>query len=459
MDIKKLGLNAILLLSLTFNLSSQGSYIHRGYLGWLIDFSRTGTNEEWPSIRIDSALIGDYTDAIDFLQRDGFNEITLWGLFTNKFWEPEVDKTIDAQRKVLVNDLIAKAHQRELKVICGMGIYSWGFEKIISQDPSVKCTCNPEVMDYFQPGSWEWQQKVLDWVMDNFAFDGMSLQSADRGRCKCGTSSLYSDMQYQTLLIQKTVRYIRTKKSDYIIGISGWGMDFRNPDDITAVKEMTENVDYLIDVGETALLAGNNYRRQLIESIAPCKYGNTAIPNVEPIQALPRNLYFVPTVYHTCQNLKELFEDGGRACEAYTRTRGNPGDEVTGEVIGKILKDPSADIIKLLKETIEFIYRPADNKTTSKLAAIFKEAEEAFFASIPENGFDRNVILLMPRESQKPESTYLKLMRPSARESYKKTMQKILSRLLEMKNRMGNPEKTELLIQCIENVINEINQF
>jgi hypothetical protein len=457
MNIKKLWLTATVFFSLTLNLSSQGSYIHRGYLGWLIDFSRTGTDEKWPSIRIDSALIGDYTDAIDFLERDGFNEITLWGLFTNKFWEPDVDKTIDSQRKVIVNDIISKAHQRRLKVLCGMGIYSWGFDKIIRQDSSVKCNCNPEVMDYFQPGSWEWQRKVLDWVMDNFEFDGMSLQSADRGRCKCEASAQYSDIQYHTLLIQKTVQYIRMKKRDYIIGISGWGMDFRNPDDMKAVKEMTENVDYLIDVGETALLAGGNYRRKLIETIAPCKYGNTAIPNIEPIQALPRNLYFVPTVYHTCQRLKYLFEDGGRACEAYTRTRGNPGDEVTGEVIGKFLKDPAADITSLLKETIEFIYRPADNKTTSKLAAIFREAEEAFFASIPLDGFDRNVILLMPRERQIPESTYLKQMQSSARDNYKKTMQKIHSQLLEMKNRIGNQQKIDLLIQCIENVINEIN--
>ena len=457
MKIKKPWLTAIVLLSLTFNLSSQGSYIHRGYLGWLIDLSRTGTNDEWPSISIDSALIDDYVDAIDFLQRDGFNEITIWGLFTNKFWEPEVDKTIDAKRKVLVNDIISRAHQRKLKVLCGMGIYSWGFDKIISQDPSVKCTCNPEVMDYFQPRSWEWQQKVLDWVMDNFEFDGTSLQSADRGRCKCGASAQYSDLQYNALLIQKTVRYIRMKKSNYIIGISGWGMDFRNPDDITTVKEMTENVDYLIDVGESALLPGKNYRRQLIETIAPCKYGNTAVPNIEPIQALPRNLYFVPTVYHAGKKLKAQYEDGGRACEAYARTRGNPGDEVTGEVIGKILKDPSADITKLLKETIEFIYRPADNKTTSKLAVLFKEAEESFFDNIPDEGFDRNIILLMPREQQIPQSTYLKLMQPSAREKYKKTMEKIHSQLLEIKHRMGNSEKTELLIQCIENVINEIN--
>jgi hypothetical protein len=31
----------------------------------------------------------------------------------------------------------------------------------------------------------------------------------------------------------------------------------------------------------------------------------------------PRKLYFATTVHHTCQKLKELFEDGGRACEVY----------------------------------------------------------------------------------------------------------------------------------------------
>ena len=114
---------------------SQAGFNHRGYLGWFIDLSRTDCRDEWPSIRIDSSLIDDYAETLDFLQRSNMTEISLWGFFTNKFWEPEVEKTIDRQRKDLVDKLLGMAHARKIKVLCGLGIYSWGFNKIIQENP------------------------------------------------------------------------------------------------------------------------------------------------------------------------------------------------------------------------------------------------------------------------------------------------------------------------------------
>ena len=153
-------------------------------------------------------------------------EISLWGFFTNKFWEPEVEKTIDRQRKDLVDRLLGMAHARNIKVLCGLGIYSWGFNKIIQENPGVGCPCNNQVMDITVDESWKWQKRVIDYITDHFDFDGMSLQSADLGRCNCGKASKYSDMEYHALLNQKVVKYIRSKKPDYILGISGWGMNF-----------------------------------------------------------------------------------------------------------------------------------------------------------------------------------------------------------------------------------------
>jgi hypothetical protein len=64
-------------------------FIHRGYLGWMIDMSRTKNMEDWPSVKLDSALLNDYIETLDFLELSGMNEITPWGLFTNKYWEPK----------------------------------------------------------------------------------------------------------------------------------------------------------------------------------------------------------------------------------------------------------------------------------------------------------------------------------------------------------------------------------
>lgn len=455
MSIKRY-LPAILLLFLSLNIQAQSGYEHRGYLGWLIDMSSTACFEKWPSVKLDSAVIADYEETLDFLQRSDINEITPWGLFTNEYWQPQVEKTIDAKRKAIVKELIAKAHKRNIKVICGMGIYSWGFNKIIEENPSVKCACNLVVMDWTAEESWLWQKKVIDYVMDNFDFDGISMQSADRGRCNCGKSAQFADLEYHALINQKAVNYIRSRKPKYIIGISGWGMNFSNPADLKYIQQMTKNVDYLVDVGETALNAGKEYRQKLIQSILPCQYGSTAIPNVEPLQSMPRNYYLVPTVYHTCNALKEIYEEGGRACETYARTRGNPGDEVTVEVIAKILNNPQVDISKALDESIESVFQPENKLVTNELAKVFKEAENAFFENIPdESKFDRKIILLMPRELQTPSSEYIKAMEPAKKLAYGETIKKLYNRLLPLKIKVKNQAKFKILLQCFEQVIKD----
>ena len=332
------------------NTLAQSGFEHKGYLGWMIDMSRTECHDAWPSVKLDSAIIADYAETLDFLQRSGMNEITLWGLFTNKYWEPEIEKTIDSNRMLLINSIIRMAHEQKIKVILGMGVYSWGFDKIIQEHPELGCSCNGHVLDWLNPKSWEWQKKVFDYTFDNFEFDGISMQSADLGRCNCGESARMTELEYHAAINQKAVNYIRSKKPDYIIGISGWGMNFGNPADLKNIRNMTKGVDYLIDVEETSLKEGRKYRRELIKTIAPCRFGNTAVPNIEPIQRMPRNAYFVPTLFHACQNLKDLFADGGLACESYARTRGNPADKVTIEVIARILSNPEMDTNNALAE-------------------------------------------------------------------------------------------------------------
>ena len=144
---------------------SQTGFTHRGYLGWFIDLSRNDCREEWPSIKIDSSLINDYVETLNFLQRSNMTEMSLWGFFTNKYWEPEIEKTIDVERKILIDDLLSKAHNKKIKILCGLGIYSWGFNKIIQEYPAVGCLCNKQVMDLTIDESWKWQKKVIDYIM------------------------------------------------------------------------------------------------------------------------------------------------------------------------------------------------------------------------------------------------------------------------------------------------------
>jgi hypothetical protein len=284
------------------------------------------------------------------------------------------------------------------------------------------------------------------------------MQSADLGRCNCGKSAKMTELEYHAAINQKAVNYIRSKKPDYIIGISGWGMNFGNPADLKSIQKMTKDADYLIDVEETSLQEGRIYRQKLIKAIAPCRFGNTAVPNVEPIQRLRRNSYFVPTVFHSCQNLKDLFADGGLACETYARTRGNPADKVTIEVIAKILSNPEMDINKALKEVIQNIYQPVDQAALSELAAIFQEAEEAFFLNsrkIGLNDFSKDILLLIPRDGQGIDDNYLKAMDSGSRLNYLKTIKRLSEKAGQLKTKVGNQKELNMLSDCLNQVMQQ----
>jgi len=452
--IRILLLSLLIFPSLSYSQGKEEGFKHKGYLGWLVDISRTARiGVSWPSVILDDALIEDYKETIDFLHSGGMNEITAWGFFTNSVWEPQIENTINAGREAKVKGMISYAHGKGIKILCGLGVYSWGFNKIIKEHPEIKCPCNADVMDFAKPESWEWQKKVLDYLMDNFQFDGFSMQSADMGRCKCGKYAGLTDLEYHALLDQKVVNYIRSKKKNFLIGISGWGMNFGNPSDLRSVVKMTRNVDYLIDVEETALKGGKAYRHELIKAIAPCSYGSTATPNIEPIQALPRDQYFVPIINRSCQRIKELYNDGGRACETYVRTRGNIGDEVTIEVIAAILNDPLKDIETALNETLRRIYQPADEKALQELAMIYRNAEDAFFNNAKG---DKEVILLMPRGNTTPSSRYLVDMSTDSRASYQSVMKDLFTRALQLKDKVNNHEKYQSLVHCLETVLREI---
>jgi hypothetical protein len=357
--------------------------------------------------------------------------------------------------------MIEMAHARGIKVLCGMGVYSWGFGLIMDANESLRCPCNPRVMDMRNPDAWHWQKKVLDYIMDNFEFDGFSLQSADKGACNCDTTVI-TDPDYHARLNQKTVNYIRSKKPRYIIGIAGWGMDLRYPKDLSSWKKMTRNVDYLIDVGESASLLDTNHQETVIKAIAPCAYGSTATPNIEPIQGLPRDHYFVPTIYHTCARLKQLHIKGARACEAYMRTRGNPGDKVTVEVVGRFLSNVEIDLDSVLLGVIREMFHPASMSVLTELVEIFKIAENAFFDLRPKsnnNGQYYDVIELMPRKQRVPTLTYFASFTAHSRETYHAIMKSLLHRAEKLKDGVRQDVEFNRLVSSLRNTLEQLERY
>ena len=432
----------------------QAQFQHRGYLGWVRDLASEPTvGQTWPSIRIDETLTKDYEETLDFMTKRGLNELSLWGFYTDRNWEPAVEQTITPDRKALVDAWIEKAHRRGINVLAGMGIYSWGFHKIMAADSTVKCPCNAEVMDLANPKAWEWQRRVLDYVMDNFRVDGFSMQSADKGRCTCGELAGYSDNQYHALVYTKCTEYIRQKRPDYLIGISGWGMDFGKEADLPAIRQMTRQVDYLIDVGETAVKGGRGHRQKLIEAIRPCAFGTLGSPHIEAIQALERDRYFIPTIYRAGQRLKNLYADGGRACETYMRTRVNPADELSVEATALLERHIDMPVSSAVRTVLRDIYQPRDLNTLTALEAVFRQAEEAYF----DNAVQQDIILLSAREITVSEIPGVyRQMSPAQRANYLTRLRGVRNSARALLPRVGNKARLQILLRCVGRAIDDL---
>jgi hypothetical protein len=368
------------------------SFTHRGLVGWINDFRRDRLPAPaWPNVTIDGTTVADITEQLDFMQRAGMNEIVIWGLFTAEGWAPDVASTVDGTRRAAVTDLIARAHARNIKVLAGLGVYSWGFKRILAADPSVRCASNADVMNPAAPQAWQYQKAVLDYLFDNYALDGVSVQSADRGRCRDDPAP--TDVAYHATLVDQAASYVKAKNPALIVGVANWGLDMSVPADQADWVRMTRHVDYLAEAG--GRLAGvRDYRKQLAAAIAPCALGGLGSPFVEPIEHLETSRYFVPTFAHAAAELKALYEDGGRAVETYTRRRGNAADLISLEATARLERDVNANADQVLADTVGELYGAADAGTVASLVGAYGAAESAFF-TIAKGDFD---IVLSPRE-------------------------------------------------------------
>ena len=153
-----------------------------------------------------------------------------------------------------------------------------------------------------------------------------------------------------------------------------------------------------------------------------------------------------------------MFADGGRACETYAHTRGNPGDKVTIEVIAKILSNPKIDINKALAEVIHNIYQPKDQNALYELTAIFQEAEMAFFTNTRKQGindFSKKILLLIPRDGQGIDDNYLKYMDYASRLNYLAILKNLSERVARLKTKVANQKELNLISDCLKNVLNQ----
>ena len=453
---------------------------------WVNDIRNEPIIDHWPSVIIDKRTMEDYTDMIRLLKDTGYNALDIFGLLTNSDWPMDIESVISAERKKLVDEMIENAHRHDIKIIYGMGVFSWGFDQIIKNDPEVRGT-NPSAMCGSKPKSKVWQQKVIDFVIGNFNIDGFHLEVADQGRCKCFECLKENNVQYYSRLNLETARYVREKWPDKILlvntsGYIPWG-DFVLKEDYHYIYELGKYIDIFIDGGNHGLFIKENDRADFIAKF-PCDYGTSGGFWVYPPQSWKRLRWFLPYQKFQHSHLKQLFQDGSRSCELYLGPAINPGTEINIVCSGLLLLDTNRDNSSILTEAIERLYKPKNKGISGDLAELFIKSEDAFFSNwnpyrkteIPEkysdgigpcfewskDNFQRAIpgeLFLEPLFGKSPGfPAYLAIhMTSEGRTKYKKDLQSIFNDFSKLKNDFYDSERVERIKKCINNVIKDID--
>lgn len=358
--------------------ATESPFRYRSLLGWITDQdSRPDENTAWPSMRLDETTMADYERTFDMMVETGFNQIVIWGLFVSDAWPLDITSAVTPQRGKLVERLVARASKRGIRVLNGLGVYSWGFRNIIAANPKLGPTSR-EAMCASEEESWDWMRKILDYTSTRFALDGVSMQSADRGRCTCDRCKRWTDAEYHSRINIRAAEYLRSKWPKQTLAVSGWGMNFEDPASQPHVVNLSSRIEYLIDVDGSTTRRDPAYRKQFVRNLK-CGMGTLGGPQVEPPQHWKRDRWFLPTARHNAQHLAALKADGGRACEYFFHILANPGDELTQHVVGLCLSQPDVAWEKHLDQSIRRIYRLSNSAEVTQLAEAFLAAEDAYF--------------------------------------------------------------------------------
>jgi hypothetical protein len=428
---------------------ARARFRHRGYLGWITDLAtEPDATAPWPSMRLDERLLEDYRRTFDLMKHLDFNEISIWGLYVSRSWPVNITSAVDPKRGAMVEKLIDEAHQHGIRVYSGLGVYSWGFEEIIRAHRDLS-RGNTQAMCASQPEAWDWMQRVVDFVFSRFAIDGVSMQSADQGRCRCQQCQAYTDAEYHALLNTRTAEYIRSRYPGKTVGVNSWGLGFQDENALPALVQMSKGIDYLIDVHDSSRRKDPAYRKKLVSAL-DCSFGTIGGPQVEPPQHWARDRWFLPTVQRTARHLQQLFADGGRACEYFFHILANPGDEVSFWMAGKTLSDPRTSWETHLKSCVEELYGTTTRTTCEGLAQVFLAAEEAYMRYLPPDHC--GTISLEPLVSNRagPPIYLTGRLSHSQREAYNRRRESIKEDLRKLAPAVARKDKIASILRCIE---------
>ncbi len=358
---------------------SEKGFDFRVVLGcWTNDVSSVPKFEQWPSMHMDELLERDLAEFFDFMREVGLEYIVLCGLLVSHDWHADFAATVPHQRQQAVKRILDAAHKRGVKILYGLGLYSWGFDEIIKTNPGVRGT-NPSAMCAARSESHRVMNSLVDYLMDEYSFDGFHFESADQGRCSCDKCKPMTDSEYHLELNRQVAEHVRSRRPDMPIEVY---CPIRRSvmDDWLIWEDASGLFTAFIDDCNFADRFGCSSRREVISRFK-CAYGTRSGRWTYPPQQWRRDRWFVPIIDLRAEHYRRLAADGGRAVMIQGMPLANPGEEATLRCSGKLATDPSRSGSSVLLETVEEMFRPDGDAAARQIADIFWAAEKAFWCN------------------------------------------------------------------------------
>jgi len=374
--------------------SDQGYKYRIAFGCWINDMrSEVLPLQQWPAPHLDEVTISSVLAAMDVQSRAGFNFLDVWGLFATYGYPPDITSAFaDKTRVVQVKRLIEAAAQRGMKLLFGMGLFSWGYDQIIHADPAVRGRNKAgQPLDHVMCGAtekaWGYVEKILDTALSQFDFGGVHLESADLGWCQCpACGGKYGTVGYNAQLNIRAADYIKRKWPGKIVTcipinwLGGSGRSHFDEAEQERIIELSRHVDGFMDQGHTGTFIADGERKAFIDKLH-CVYGTSGGFWVYHCGRWDRLSYFLPYPQRTAAAIRRHYDDGARACMFYQGPVINPGVELNIAVGGRILADTRRTVADALEEVIALSYRPRNSAATKKLVGVFLRAEDAYFGA------------------------------------------------------------------------------
>lgn len=388
-------------------------YEHRiGFGAWVNDMRNTALPlQQWPAPQFDARTVEGLTRALDVMADAGFEYLDSFGWWATGDYPPDIVSAFeDPERDRRVTKVFRAAERRGIKMVLPLGLLTWGYDRIIREDPEVRGkdhegNPHPHAMCGAKEKTWAYIEKLIDTMFARHEFGGVHMESADLGYCMCPEcAGKYGVVGYNARLNMRAADYIKSRHPHALVYVCPinwlpWGLDETGVqhkfagEDLEHIVELSNHIDLFMDQGHR----GRFVKWEDVPALH-CDYGTSGGLWTYHGARQDRLSYFLPYPRRAARHIRDHFEHGARGCLYYQGPMLNPAVELNTAVAGRAMCDVARDPDAILEEAIEARYRPRTPGARRALAQVYLAAEEAYFGQWDEARFKEQHKAEMPGE-------------------------------------------------------------